>query len=832
MEMQMEREKEQELEWLNAQKIEITVDLLAAAKQHLQFLAAVDKNRWLYDGPTLDKAIFRYNACWLPLLAKHAESPISEGPLVVPLDCEWIWHCHRLNPLRYKSDCVELYGKILDYSDVVSSVKGVFKKQTEEIWNRFYPDERYDFDLAFSEAVNEKISTLEKCTNYDLVSAVKRQSPFFYQVSRPHMNNDIFLQEAIARYKGFLHIIKRNWEKSINCFCVPTYDIDLIWHTHQLHPVSYCKDVSQALGRVLAHDDMDSDRSKGRKLDVGFSGTTRHWEEKFGRRYWKAGAMYRGSDPSPLTTIPFQSNILSKELEKSNQNKMIIDLPEVKIAEVLLEIVGVKDLPERHKGKLFVMFNKKHPDAFFNVKRRLTILSESGEKDVASFQCEPKGELFFELVSHSPSNLPLTKLCKTMGTTSFSLEDFLNPVSELSVERWVQLQPASGNMCSKPICLRIAVSLSAPIQAPYELHMIRSRGQSKTYCFFPLSGREQHAKGYTSVVEKTGAEIISLQMRNSTKAKEKERSIPKQQVTGVMKTGETCILADFVGTRWCLMDSQWYLELKMKSNEDGSLFELTGCRTVKLFQGKKLDFEPKCCEKKRSELDFMTAVEFSAENPYGKAVALLDLKSGSVKVKESWLVLPAIISAFILSDILKKEGYNGFTSNRENLEVDGLVEKAKGLNEEPEQISLTASSEGNMELNVDVAKGSIVKSGNCGGSGCGDIVRSGNCGGCGGCGGGGGCGDTMKSGNSGGGCGGGCGGCGGCGGGGGCDETMKSGDSGGGCGGGCGGCGGCGGGGGCGDTMKSGNSGGGCGGCGGGCGGCGGGCGNMVRGGN
>ncbi|KAB5524427.1 hypothetical protein DKX38_022176 [Salix brachista] len=815
MEMQMEREKEQELEWLNAQKIEITVDLLAAAKQHLQFLAAVDKNRWLYDGGFESEYFLGYNACWLPLLAKHAESPISEGPLVVPLDCEWIWHCHRLNPLRYKSDCVELYGKILDYSDVVSSVKGVCKKQTEEIWNRFYPDERYDFDLAFSEAVNEKISTLEKCTNYDLVSAVKRQSPFFYQgcmtsqklhimtvtdgafhelseVSRPHMNSDIFLQEAIARYKGFLHIIKRNWEKSINCFCVPTYDIDLIWHTHQLHPVSYCKDVSQALGRVLTHDDMDSDRSKGRKLDVGFSGTTRHWEETFGRRYWKAGAMYRGSDPSPLTTIPFQSNILSKELEKSNQNKMIIDLPEVKIAEVLLEIVGVKNLPERHKGKLFVTFNKKHPDAFFNVKRRLTILSESGVKDVASFQCEPKGELFFELVSHSPSNLPLTKLCKTMGTTSFSLEDFLNPVSELSVERWIQLQPASGNM-------------------------------------------EQHANSYTSVVEKTGAEIISLQMRNSTKAKEKERSNPKQQVTGVMKTGETCILADFVGTRWCLMDSQWYLELKMKSNEDGSLFELTGCRTVKLLQGKKLDFEPKCCEKKRSERDFMTAVEFSAENPYGKAVALLDLKSGSVKVKESWLVLPAIISAFILSDILKKEGYNGFTSNRENLEVDGLVEKAKGLNEEePEQISLTASSEGNMELNVDVAKGSIVKSGNCGGSGCGDIVRSGNCGGCGGCGGGGGCGDTMKSGNSGGGCGGGCGGCGGCGGGGGggCGDTMKSGNSGGGCGGGCGGCGGCGGGGGCGDTMKSGNSGGGCGGCGGGCGGCGGGCGNMVRGGN
>jgi len=43
--------------------------------------------------------VFRYKYCWLPLLAKHTESPVTENPLVVPLDCEWIWHCHRLNPV-------------------------------------------------------------------------------------------------------------------------------------------------------------------------------------------------------------------------------------------------------------------------------------------------------------------------------------------------------------------------------------------------------------------------------------------------------------------------------------------------------------------------------------------------------------------------------------------------------------------------------------------------------------------------------------------------------------------------------------------------------------
>ena len=50
-----------EVEWVEAQKIETSVDLIAAAKQQLLFLAAVDRNRWLYDGPALERAIYRYN---------------------------------------------------------------------------------------------------------------------------------------------------------------------------------------------------------------------------------------------------------------------------------------------------------------------------------------------------------------------------------------------------------------------------------------------------------------------------------------------------------------------------------------------------------------------------------------------------------------------------------------------------------------------------------------------------------------------------------------------------------------------------------------------------
>lgn len=178
---------EQESEWNSAQNITISEDLVSAAKRHLQFLAAVDSNRWLYEGQTLKRAIYRYNACWLPLLAKHSKSHVTIGPLVVPLDCEWVWHCHRLNPLRYKSDCEEFYGKILDNHHVASSVEGISSKETEEIWNKLYPNEPYEINLSLpnTEHSEKLYHRDEKHTKYNLVLAIERQVPFFTRYPDP-----------------------------------------------------------------------------------------------------------------------------------------------------------------------------------------------------------------------------------------------------------------------------------------------------------------------------------------------------------------------------------------------------------------------------------------------------------------------------------------------------------------------------------------------------------------------------------------------------------------------------------------------------------------------
>ncbi|CAM8985696.1 unnamed protein product [Rhodiola kirilowii] len=663
-------DKEQEIEWEEAQRTIVSVDLVAAAKQQIQFLQVIDRNRRLYEGPGLQKAIHRYNACWLPLLAAHSEYQVPKGPLVVPLDCEWIWHCHRLNPVRYKSDCEELYGKIIDNCSVVSSIKGLSKNETEEIWNRIYPEEPYELNivLACSEATPEKPH--ENCVKYDLASAVERQSPFVYQVSRAHMNHDLFLQEAFSRYKGFLHLKRRNEERSISQFNVPTYDIDLMWHSHILHPVYYCMDTTRAIGKILDHVE-DADRTKGKRLDKGFSDTTKQWEETFGTRYSKAGAMFRGLPPKPVSNFPYKPNVTRNRVvsfaECPDLKQLIAPIPVKEIVEVYIEIIGARNLPNglTEADSVSVFVSKETQDAFFTSKRKLGVMSLSGQKQIACLQCEPSGKFLFELVAHSkPSKLHFPKADKSMGSFLLPLSDFLPPVSKLSVEKWFELSATSVCVSSKPLSLRVAVSFALPTKAPTILLMeVPSKPASRNFCFFPFQVRTPISRSLTQVQDVTGKPIISLRKRYPTLSR-KSSYIPAlmfifhRMVRGFLVV--ECITTQGVQLLAKRVKGVWYLDkcswtLRRATNDDDFIFEFKGNKIVRFYPGRKLDYEPKCCSKGGSETEFLTAIEFSEAHPFGKAIAVLNWKSGYLVVAESWFILRGIVLSYILSDVMKRE---------------------------------------------------------------------------------------------------------------------------------------------------------------------------------
>lgn len=215
--------------------------------------------------------------------------------------------------------------------------------------------------------------------------------------------------------------------------------------------------------------------------------------------------------------VPNQSHILQLKMTKKAKTLVLLERPfsylSCIILQVLLEIVGVRNLPVGHKGSLIVSVCKSQPDLFFKAERRLTVFSESGEKHVAAFQCEPAGELLFMLKSHMPSNLSISRKAKTLGTTSISLQELSGPDSKLSIQKWFELVPNLGTTDSMPICLHIAASFTVPVVAPHVLHMVRSHPLSVNTCFLPIPGRVQQLRGWTCVVDDTGKEIISMQMR-------------------------------------------------------------------------------------------------------------------------------------------------------------------------------------------------------------------------------------------------------------------------------------------------------------------------------
>ena len=64
-------------------------------------------------------------------------------------------------------------------------------------------------------------------------------------------------------------------------FLVPTLDIDLAWHTHQLLGPVYASDTTRLLGAVLDHNDAAGDG----KVDDGLKRTAKLWKERYGWAY-------------------------------------------------------------------------------------------------------------------------------------------------------------------------------------------------------------------------------------------------------------------------------------------------------------------------------------------------------------------------------------------------------------------------------------------------------------------------------------------------------------------------------------------------------------------
>ncbi|KAF9055637.1 hypothetical protein BJ165DRAFT_433608 [Panaeolus papilionaceus] len=135
----------------------------------------------------------------------------------------------------------------------------------------------------------------------DLAGAVLRQASFvkkMYDLGWTQqgvfegLGNEVVLQHAVARYHGFLDLLS----SSPTSFYVPTLDIDLVWHTHQLLCVRYEKDTVCYIGRFIDHDD----KVEGLRLSNSFDITCKAWKDRFKVPYTHCGCPHPGQKAEDL----------------------------------------------------------------------------------------------------------------------------------------------------------------------------------------------------------------------------------------------------------------------------------------------------------------------------------------------------------------------------------------------------------------------------------------------------------------------------------------------------------------------------------------------------
>jgi hypothetical protein len=289
---------------MNHPKVDVpfSVDLSSLATQHLVFLRTLHSLGVTLSRPS-NESLRRYRDLWLTLVVEHADKE-----LIPPPDIAWLWHCHRLAPYRYVSYLQNSFEmEFLEAKPPFSlQLKGCeapddsVQVQTRSLWDQRYPSESF-FMLDESRSHDHFLERKMDDGNeelllhaFDLLASTERQATFLWQVSGPRFAEEAFLYEGVQHYHQFLQLRKHAPTQVI----VPTYQIDLMWHTHILSNMKrYVHDCQAILGSTLYHDDSLNDRSEGGALDTAFRATQSLWKEQYEDDYHCPGGMYRGEPP-------------------------------------------------------------------------------------------------------------------------------------------------------------------------------------------------------------------------------------------------------------------------------------------------------------------------------------------------------------------------------------------------------------------------------------------------------------------------------------------------------------------------------------------------------
>ncbi|KAF2197879.1 hypothetical protein GQ43DRAFT_434772 [Delitschia confertaspora ATCC 74209] len=130
----------------------------------------------------------------------------------------------------------------------------------------------------------------------DLVGAVMRQGVFIQKMVKiDWLRSPVVMttmSRLIVKYHRFIRIIAEHPKKT----AVPTLDVDLAWHTHQLSPKSYYSYSTRETKKFVNHDDKISEVD----ISAHFRWTSNTYEKKYGQLYSDCACWYCECVREPL----------------------------------------------------------------------------------------------------------------------------------------------------------------------------------------------------------------------------------------------------------------------------------------------------------------------------------------------------------------------------------------------------------------------------------------------------------------------------------------------------------------------------------------------------
>lgn len=160
--------------------------------------------------------------------------------------------------------------------------------ESKRTWNAEFPDTPYQLWKTDPTLTDEHVTlqeiTIPKSFSLDLVAASLRQREFTTRIIQECRGIDCSadLSKAISRYHKFLRLMRKKHKiTGKHIPLVPTLDVDLAWHTHQLYPHNYRDYCITFVGRMINHDDT----FEAKVIGDGLRDTSLAWLKEYDEPY-------------------------------------------------------------------------------------------------------------------------------------------------------------------------------------------------------------------------------------------------------------------------------------------------------------------------------------------------------------------------------------------------------------------------------------------------------------------------------------------------------------------------------------------------------------------